>query len=229
MKKIISYSFVLGAALACTWLHADDEIKLKKSCLKDYPAVVGESNPELLSIYAQLCDKKNKERKNELLIQAASQFQKNGQNFKSLQVINELESNNIKNNTVTDIKFLAALGITDSALQYMKQQESRYLNAEDTYPAAIKFSEDVKKSIPTSIVEKKVDEAEVARKAEAKERWLRDKAAKDKAAKEKWLRDKAAKDRATKGGKTGKASGGATVTNSPAPSASSGPTPFKDL
>ena len=87
MKNIISYFLVLGASLATTLAYADDDIKLKKSCIKDYPAVQGESSPELLSIYAQICDKKNKDKKNDLLISAASQLQKIGKNLKLIKIL----------------------------------------------------------------------------------------------------------------------------------------------
>ena len=63
MKKFILCGFVFATSVTSVISHAGDEIKLKRSCLKDYPEVVGESNPELLSIYSQLCDKKNKDNK----------------------------------------------------------------------------------------------------------------------------------------------------------------------
>jgi hypothetical protein len=82
LKNFIPYILVLGASLATTLVYADDEIKLKRSCIKDYPMVEGETNPELLAVYSQLCDKKNKDNKNKLLVSAAEKFQQIGKMIK---------------------------------------------------------------------------------------------------------------------------------------------------
>jgi hypothetical protein len=40
------------------------EVKLKKKCIQQYPWMEGESDLALRGIYAQICDKKNRQNKN---------------------------------------------------------------------------------------------------------------------------------------------------------------------
>lgn len=126
-------------------------IELKKSCIQDYPVVRDETDLELLTIYRQLCDRKNKqniELKNELSIQAAQRFQALGKYLQALQWVEELRQQNIQRRELTDVAFLAGIGITESNLQYMRNHEMRYLNAESTYPAAKKLSAHIQMSLP---------------------------------------------------------------------------------
>jgi len=161
LKKYILCSLVLGASFTSVVAQADGEIKLKKSCLKDYPEVVGENNPELLIIYSQLCDKKNKDNKNSNLVLAAQKFQQIGRNDKAIQIVNYLEGQNFQNTDLTDVKFLAGIGLAYDALNKMQNSEMRYLTENGTYPIAKNFADALKKATPSSILVEKQQEAPV--------------------------------------------------------------------
>lgn len=150
--------FVFATSVTSVISHAGDEIKLKRSCLKDYPEVVGESNPELLSIYSQLCDKKNKDNKNSFLIMAAQKFQQMGKNNKAIQIVSYLETQNIQSNELTDVKFLSGIGLAHDALNKMRNNEMRYLTEDVTYPVAKSFSEEIKHAAPSSVLVEKQQE-----------------------------------------------------------------------
>lgn len=150
--------FVFATSVTSVISHAGDEIKLKRSCLKDYPEVVGESNPELLSIYSQLCDKKNKDNKNSFLIMAAQKFQQIGKNNKAIQIVSYLETQNIQSNELTDVKFLSGIGLAHDALNKMRNNEMRYLTEDVTYPVAKSFSEEIKHAAPSSVLVEKQQE-----------------------------------------------------------------------
>lgn len=126
-------------------------IELKKGCMKDYPLVTGETDQDLLNIYSQICDKKNKKNialKNELLIQAAQKYQQLGKNLKALQLVESLGQQNVQRTALTDVAFLAGIGIAESSLQHMRSNEVRYLSAQTTYPAAKKLSDHIRISLP---------------------------------------------------------------------------------
>ena len=128
----------------------DHRIELKKGCIQDYPLVTDETDPDLLNIYSQICDKKNKkniELKNELSIQAAQRFQQLGENLKALQLVDSLRKQNIQHTALTDVTFLAGVGIAQSSLQHMRNNELRYLSPEITYPAAKQFSDSIRTSL----------------------------------------------------------------------------------
>ena len=166
MKNFIPYILVLGASLATTLVYADDEIKLKRSCIKDYPMVEGETNPELLGVYSQLCDKKNKDNKNKLLVSAAEKFQQIGKNDKAIQIVNYLETQNIQSNELTDVKFLAGIGLASDALSKMRTREMRYLTEDKTYPVAKSFTDAVRQAMPAAVlVEKNQESAPVVERA----------------------------------------------------------------
>ncbi|NNH00196.1 hypothetical protein [Acinetobacter sp. ANC 5414] len=119
--------------------------------MKDYPLVTGETDQDLLNIYSQICDKKNKKNialQNELLIQAAQKYQQLGKNLKALQLIESLSQQNVQRTALTDVAFLAGVGIAESYLQLMRSNEVRYLNAQTTYPAAKKLSDHIHLSLP---------------------------------------------------------------------------------
>lgn len=166
MKNFIPYILVLGASLVTTLVYADDEIKLKRSCIKDYPMVEGETNPELLAVYSQLCDKKNKDNKNKLLVSAAEKFQQIGKNDKAIQIVNYLETQNIQSNELTDVKFLAGIGLASDALSKMRTREMRYLTEDKTYPVAKSFTDAVRQAMPAAVlVEKNQESAPVVERA----------------------------------------------------------------
>lgn len=155
LKKSIVLTALLTALSFNHIAHADDDVKLKRGCVKDYPIVEGESDPELLKIYSQVCDKKNKENKNSLLVSAATKFQQLGKNDKALQIVKSIESQNIQSNELTDVKFLAGIGIAYEALNKMRTSEMRYLTADGTYPVAKNFTDAVKQAAPSSVLVEK--------------------------------------------------------------------------
>lgn len=130
----------------------DQKIVLKKRCLTANPLVVNEDDSSLLTIYTQICDKANKNNQTVFLIQAAQRFQVLGKNFKALQIIHQLEESNVKSNTITDVKFLAATQIANSAIQQIRTQEIRFLNTSDTYPAAKQLVDAIQAAKPESIL-----------------------------------------------------------------------------
>lgn len=128
----------------------ENRIELKKGCIQNNPLVADETDLDLLNIYSQICDKKNKkniELKNELFIQAAQKFQQLGKNLKALQLIDSLRKQNIQHTALTDVTFLAGVGIAQSSLQHMRNNELRYLSPEITYPAAKQLSESIRTSL----------------------------------------------------------------------------------
>lgn len=156
MKNSILFTTLLVCSTFGSMAYAN-EVELKKSCVKDNPLVAGETDATLLQIYAQACDKKNKDNKNAYLAQAAQQFQKIGRNDKALQLVNQLHANNIQHSTLTDVKFLAGIGIANEALTQIRGAEVRYLT-DETYAPAIALNEAVKKAKPLTVIEPKVEE-----------------------------------------------------------------------
>ena len=137
MKKyyLILPTFVLLTVTPFAFAAAEEGISLKNKCIKDYPLVNGETDHDLLSLYAQICDSKNKkndELKNKLLVQAASRYQELGKSYKALQLVEELNARNINHTSLTDTRFLAGVSIANMALNHMRQEEMRYLSADLT-------------------------------------------------------------------------------------------------
>ena len=150
LKTLLKNSILFTAFLLCSTFGSmayANEVELKRSCVKDNPLVAGETDATLLQIYAQVCDKKNKDNKNGYLAQAAQQFQKIGRNDKALRLVNELNANNIQHPSLTDVKFLAGVGIANEALAQMRGAEVRYLT-DETYAPAIALNNAVKKARP---------------------------------------------------------------------------------
>ena len=153
MKKyyLILPTFVLLTVTPFAYSAVEKGISLKKKCIKDYPLVNGEIDHNLLSLYAQICDSKNKkndELKSNLLIQAASRYQELGKSYKALQLVEELNARNINHTSLTDTRFLAGVSIANTALKHMRQEEMRYLSADLTYPPAKDLSDIIRSSLP---------------------------------------------------------------------------------
>lgn len=138
-------------------VHAAD-VKLKRGCIKDNPLVQGVLDPNLLSIYTQICDKKNKEQRDQYLILAANRFQQLGMNDRALQIVNQLEAKQVKNTQLTDIKFLIGTHLAGDALAKMREQESRLLTQDLTYPPAQILADNIRRSVPSSIVKRRTQE-----------------------------------------------------------------------
>lgn len=130
----------------------DSTIQLGRKCIKDNPLVVGETDSILLTIYSQICDKKNEKTKNILLIQAAQRFQAIGQDFKALQLVNSLHSQNIQSVSLTDVQFLAGTAIANKSITQMRTKEMRYLTREQTYPAAKDLINAIERAKPAAVL-----------------------------------------------------------------------------
>ena len=151
MKNAILFTTLLIGSVLTTSAFANE---LKRGCLKDNPLAVGETDSTLLQIYTQACDKKNKDNVNGYLAQAAQRFQQIGKNYKALQLVNELNSQQVQHSSLTDVKFLAGVAIANEALTQIREKEVRYLSDEG-YAPAVAFSDAVRKAKPLAVIEDK--------------------------------------------------------------------------
>lgn len=158
MKKILVFTAVLSSLIIGQNALADDgaEVKLKKKCTKEYPLVQGESDQTLLGIYAKVCDTKKDDEKSVLLIQAAQRYQQIGQNLKALQLADELNSQNIRSTSLTDVQFLVGSRIANTAISQMRTNEMRYLSVDETYPVAKQLIDSINSVKPATVLVEKV-------------------------------------------------------------------------
>lgn len=157
LKKNIVFSMIFLGISCCNLSYAESsEIKLKRSCIRDYPQVAGQTDQTLLGLYEQVCDKKNSDRKNDLLAQAAMRFHELDQNLNALLLVNQLKQQNVRGTLLTDVAFLSGIAIADENLQHMRTEEVRYLSKDSTYPAAKKLTEDIHLAMPApEVIESK--------------------------------------------------------------------------
>lgn len=149
LRKSIVFSVILVGLTFLNSAHANDEnIKLKKSCIRDYPQAAGQTDQALLSLYAQVCDKKNADRKNDLLAQAAMRFHQIGQNMNALYLVNQLKQQNVRGNLLTDVTFLSSVAIANTSLKEMRNTEMRFLTEDTTYPPAKELADAIKSAVP---------------------------------------------------------------------------------
>lgn len=147
-KRIVFSAFFLALSVFNFAYAANDQIKLKRGCLKDYPQAVGQTDQTLLGIYEQVCDKKNADKKNDLLAQAAMRFHELGQNLNALLLVNQLKSQNIQGSLLTDVAFLSSVAIANDSLKEMREKQMRYLSEDLTYPPAKQLVEQIRQSVP---------------------------------------------------------------------------------
>lgn len=150
-KFSVLLPIILAASLTQTVFAKDKAASVKKSCLKDYPLAVGDTDPEIIGFYNQLCDKKNKKNenlKNEILVDIAKKYQANGYNLKALQAVNLLREKNYQSPELTDVTFLAGIAISYNALNHMRSNENRTLD-EQTYSPAKVLSDNIRYIQPT--------------------------------------------------------------------------------
>lgn len=172
MKKSILLFPLMATLCATPIAYADEQIELKRGCIKDYPLVKGETDQALLGIYQQVCakeNKKNQEVKQELQVQAAKRFQELGKNMKTLQLVEQLENQGVRHPDLTDAHFLAGVSIAKNALNYMRTEQMRFLSDEVTYPAAKELSDTIRASVPAPDTSsaKAITDASLAKKAAA--------------------------------------------------------------
>lgn len=153
LKKGVGISILcIASSLMSVFIYADDQqikpIKLKNKCIKQNPLVSGQTDYELLNIYQQICDKDNSSRVNDLLAQAAMRMYELKQPMNALKLATQLQQQNIRGASLTDVVFLSSVAIADESLQQMRSNEMRYLSNELTYPPAKQLSENIRLSLP---------------------------------------------------------------------------------
>ncbi|HDK8956745.1 TPA: hypothetical protein PVK16_003613 [Acinetobacter baumannii] len=150
LKQSVLILFLIGnyVGLSCAQAAELEPIKLKKSCIKKNPIIEGQTDPELLSLFKQVCDTDNSTQKNDLLAKAAMRFYHTNQPVKALNLANQLQSQNVRGSILTDVLFLSGVSIANSSLQQMRGQEMRYLTNEVTYPPAKQLIENIHTAMP---------------------------------------------------------------------------------
>ncbi|ENW80529.1 hypothetical protein F909_01815 [Acinetobacter sp. ANC 3929] len=153
MKKGIVISILcITASLIGNSVYADDKeikpIKLKSKCIKQYPLAANQTDHALLDIYQQACDKDNASRLNDLLAQAAMRMYELKQPMNALKLATQLQEQNVRGATLTDVTFLASVDVANQALQHMRSTEMRYLSNELTYPPAKQLSDSIRAAVP---------------------------------------------------------------------------------
>lgn len=158
MRHVLKKSKVLMFLLASVFLggassiyaaeQTVEPIKLKRKCLKDYPIVEGQTDQALLSIYQQICEKENAERKNELLVQAALRFYELNQPMTALSISQQLQRQNVKSTRLTDLNFLVGVNLAATSLKNMRENELRFLSEDLTYPPAKALADNIRLSVP---------------------------------------------------------------------------------
>jgi hypothetical protein len=144
--------------------HAKTETpaEISKSCIKAYPLAAGDTNAELIELYTQLCDKKNKQNVEQLTdfkIAIAQNYQEHGNNLKALQALNQLRSLNINTPKMTDIEFLAGTSISQHALNQMRSVELRPIS-ESNYQPAKELAEAIRYAQPVISTKKETEYSE---------------------------------------------------------------------
>lgn len=153
MKKGIG-ALLLGLVVFSmgTSVYADEQdnkpIKLKSKCIKQNPLADGQTDQALLAIYQQVCDKANAQRSNDLLAQAAMRMYELKQPLNALTLAKQLQQQNVRGATLTDVTFLASVAIANDALHQMRSNEMRYLSNELTYPPAKELSDNIRTALP---------------------------------------------------------------------------------
>lgn len=150
LKQSVLILFIIGnyVGLSCAQAAELEPVKLKKSCIKKNPIIEGQTDPELLNLFKQVCDTDNSTQKNDLLAKAAMRFYQTNQPVKALNLANQLQSQNIRGSLLTDVLFLSSVSIANSSLQQMRSQEMRYLTNDGTYPPAKQLIENIHTAMP---------------------------------------------------------------------------------
>src|SRR5690606_574754 len=141
------------AQLCFAQTHAAE---LKKSCIKSYPQAKNDTDSTVIDLYQQLCDKTAKKNillqqqlstqnillQQQLSTQIAKRYVEVGDHLKALNLIEQLHQQNYTHQDLTDLEFLAGVGISSQSLEQMRSTEVRALN-DSTYPQAKSLSEHI--------------------------------------------------------------------------------------
>ncbi len=153
-KSIVLIPMFAAVCLTQAAFAKDKPLELSKSCIKDYPLASGDSSGELIQLYSQLCDKKNKknaELLTDLQTQIAQKYQAEGFNLKALQTVNELRGKNINSPALTDVTILASSAIAQNAINYMRTSESRFLT-DETYAQVSPLADTIRFAKPETVI-----------------------------------------------------------------------------
>ena len=148
---VLFISLIVATFTTQTIFAKEAPLELKKACLKNNPLAIGDTDPELIDLYTQICDKKNYKNQEMIIqssIQIAQRYQTLGQNLKALQLVDSLRKRNITSQEMTDITFLAGIAISQNALNQMRTTELRALT-ETTYVPAKQLTETIRFAQPT--------------------------------------------------------------------------------
>ena len=154
MKKNMSSILVLMLAVCTMSLMQTHAAPLKKSCLKVHPLAEGDTDPEILQQYEQLCAKaarKDLNLQRKIKADIAQLYLDRGLHLKALQAVDQLSRGNYITRQLTDISFLAGVAISNHALNYMRTTEIRPLN-EQTYAITKVFNDNVRLSQPVTVM-----------------------------------------------------------------------------
>ncbi|MGE8537654.1 MAG: hypothetical protein ACN6NI_00075 [Acinetobacter sp.] len=142
---------MLGMAQVCAaQAHAAE---LNRSCIKAYPQAKNDTDSTLIGLYQQLCEKsakKNIQRQHQLNTQIAKRYVELGNNLKALNLIERLHQQNYHHQDLTDLGFLAGVGISAQNLEQMRSSEVRALN-DFTYPQARSLTEQIYLAQPAPV------------------------------------------------------------------------------
>ncbi|OAL80731.1 hypothetical protein AY607_03305 [Acinetobacter sp. SFA] len=154
MKKNMSSILVLMMAVCTMSLMQTHAATLKKSCLKAYPLANGDTDPEILQQYEQLCAKPTQKDLNlqrEIKANIAQLYLDRGLHLKALQAVDQLNRENYTTRQLTDITFFSSVAISNKAVNYMRSTEIRPLT-EETYAITKVFNDNVRLSQPVTVM-----------------------------------------------------------------------------
>lgn len=145
LKNNLSFIVLLISGMAQLCFAQTHAAELNRSCIKAYPQAKDVTDLALIGLYQQLCDKsvkKNIPLQHQLNTQIAKRYVELGYNLKALNLIEKLHQQNYHHQDLTDLGFLAGIGISAGSLEQMRSTEVRALN-EFTYPQAKSLTEHI--------------------------------------------------------------------------------------
>jgi len=145
LKNNLGFIVLLISGMAQLCFAQTHAAELKKSCIKSYPQAKNDTDSTVIDLYQQLCDKtarKNILFQQQLSTQIAKRYVEVGDHLKALNLIEQLHQQNYTHQDLTDLEFLAGVGISSQSLEQMRSTEVRALN-DSTYPQAKSLSEHI--------------------------------------------------------------------------------------
>ncbi|WP_216934130.1 MULTISPECIES: hypothetical protein [unclassified Acinetobacter] len=145
MKNILGFIVLLISGMVQLCFAQIHAAELKKSCIKSYPQAKNDTDLTVIDLYQRLCDKPAKKSiqfQQQLSTQIAKRYIEVGNHLKALNLIEQLNQQNYTHQDLTDLKFLAGIGISSQSLEQMRSTEVRALN-NSTYPQAKLLTEHI--------------------------------------------------------------------------------------